>query len=110
MAKTWMLRARKNKDSNAGRGVIIGRVCETTGLNVGTVSMVLDCILAHISDELANGRKKLEFRGFGVFSNVVLPAHWANNVVKREKMRIPAMRVVRFKAGKGMRELLKGTK
>ena len=106
-AQTWMIKARLNKSSNAGRGIVIHKVCETTGLSVDLVSMVLDCVLATISAELASGRKRMEFRGFGVFSNVILPAHWGNDVVRRKKMLIPKMRVVKFRAGKHLRQLVK---
>ena len=82
-------------------------MCETTGLSVDLVAAVLDCILATIANELATGRRAMQFRGFGTFENVMMRGHGAMNINKREKMWIPPMRRVKFTPGRMLRQMLR---
>jgi integration host factor subunit beta len=69
------------------------------------VKDVIQCFLDKITDELAKGNR-LEFREFGVFEVKERAARRAQNPRTLEKVDVPAKKVVKFKVGRKMRELV----
>ena len=69
------------------------------------VKDVIQCFLDKITDELAKGNR-LEFREFGVFEVKERAARRAQNPRTLEKVEVPAKKVVKFKVGRKMRELV----
>ncbi len=69
------------------------------------VKDVIQHFLDSITTELAAGNR-LEFREFGVFEVKRRAARRAQNPQTLEKVDVPAKRVVKFKVGRRMRELV----
>ena len=83
---------------------LVLRISTETGLGQRQVADVIQRTLDQITDSLANGIK-VELRDFGVFNLKIRKARVWNNpshqVARRE---IPSCPVVKFKAGKEMRD------
>lgn len=69
------------------------------------VKEVIQTFLDKITEELAKGNR-LEFREFGVFEVKNRAARRAQNPRTLEKVQVPAKRVVKFKVGRRMREMV----
>lgn len=65
--------------------------------------VVADSILDAITTALSKGQR-IELRGFGSFSVGLRKPRKARNPATGESVQVPAKQVVRFKAGKEMRE------
>ena len=62
---------------------------------------IVRTILQAMTDALARGRR-IEIRDFGVFHLCDRNARLAHNPKTREKLFVPAKRVLRFRPGKGL--------
>ena len=83
---------------------LVVRISEETGLVQQQVLEVIQKNLDYISEALAKGND-VELRNFGVFEVKVRKARVGRNPNKPETdVPIPARSVVKFKAGKEMRE------
>ena len=83
---------------------LVVRISEETGLVQQQVLEVVQKTLDYISEALAKGGD-VELRNFGVFEVKVRKARVGRNPNKPETdVPIPARSVVKFKAGKEMRE------
>ncbi len=83
---------------------IVTKISEETGIIKEDVYAVVQKTLDEIIDALANG-KNIEIRGFGVFEVAVRKARIGRNPNKpTETFQIPERKVVKFKAGKKMKE------
>lgn len=82
---------------------LVNRIAEETGQTKVVVREILQRFLDSVIDELVDGNR-LEFRDFGVFEVRERPARVAQNPRTLEKVPVPAKHVVRFKAGRIMRE------
>lgn len=82
---------------------LVNRIADETGQTKVVVRDVLQRFLDSVVDELVDGNR-LEFRDFGVFEVRERPARVAQNPRTLEKVPVPAKHVVRFKAGRVMRE------
>lgn len=69
------------------------------------VKDVVQSFLDKITEELAKGNR-LEFREFGVFEVKERAARQAQNPRTLEKVQVPPKRVVKFKVGRKMREMV----
>ncbi len=89
---------------------LVVKISEETGLVQQNVLDVIQRTLDHISAALAKG-ETVELRNFGVFEVKVRKARIGRNPNAPERdVRIPPRAVVKFKAGKEMRdEVLKLT-
>lgn len=67
----------------------------------------IDATLAVISETLAKG-EDVVLVGFGTFSVREQKARTARNPKTGEKIQVPAKKVVTFKAGKGLKEVVQG--
>ena len=82
------------------------RISHETGIVQDDVSAIIQKFLDHIIDSLVEG-KHVEFRDFGVLEVKLRKARVGRNPNKPERtVRIPARKVVKFKPGKKMRELV----
>jgi len=73
------------------------------------VKEVIQSFLDKITEELARGNR-LEFREFGVFEVKDRAPRRAQNPRTLEKVQVPAKRVVKFKVGRKMREMVENSK
>ena len=84
------------------------RIADDTGIIQHDVSTVLQRSLDYIIETLANG-ENVEFRNFGVFEVQERKARVGRNPNKPEvTVQISSRRVVKFKAGKIMKERIAG--
>lgn len=83
---------------------LVVRISEETELVQQTVLTVIQKTFDYISEALAQG-KKVELRNFGVFEVKLRKARVGRNPnAPTNDVRIPPRSVVKFKAGKEMRE------
>jgi DNA-binding protein HU-beta/integration host factor subunit alpha len=83
---------------------LVIKISEETGIVQQQVLQVVQSTLDHISDAVAKGAT-VELRNFGVFEVKVRKARIGRNPNEPEKdVPIPRRAVVKFKAGKEMRE------
>jgi nucleoid DNA-binding protein len=85
---------------------IVVRISEETGMQQQKVLEIVQKTLDYIAEALARG-KKVELRNFGVFEVKVRKARIGRNPnAPATDVPIPRRAVVKFKAGKEMRELV----
>lgn len=83
---------------------LVVRIARETGLTQQDILNVLQRSLDYITDSLVDG-ENVEFRDFGVFEVCTRRARVGRNPNKPEiPVPIPSHKVVRFKAGKQMKE------
>jgi DNA-binding protein HU-beta/integration host factor subunit alpha len=89
---------------------LVAQIAAETGLTQNDVFNVVQQTLDGIIDALGVGRH-VEFREFGVFEVTTRKARVGRNPNKPEDVVvIPVRRVVKFKPGKRMRDMLAGDK
>jgi integration host factor subunit beta len=84
---------------------LIERIAENTQAKRVLVKTTVQNFLDEVISELAKGNR-LEFRDFGVFETKTRAARTAQNPKTLGKVHVPAKRVVKFKAGRFMRQKL----
>jgi len=84
---------------------LVNRIAERTGQTKVVTKDVLQMFLDEIINELGKGNR-LEFREFGVFEIKERAARRAQNPRTLEKVNVPAKKVVKFKVGRLMKELV----
>ena len=77
---------------------LINAIAEKANLTKADANAALDATLAAISDAVANN-DKVALIGFGTFAVVEKGARTGINPATKEKIVIPAKKVVKFKAG-----------
>jgi len=83
---------------------LVVRITEEMGLTQQQVAGILQRTLDYITDSLVRG-ETVEFRDFGVFEVQTRKPRIGRNPNKPKKtVAIPARKVVKFKAGKVMKE------
>lgn len=82
---------------------LAAKIGKDIGLSQALVREVLDGLLGGIRDSLIRG-ERVELRNFGVFATRAMGERVIQNPKTREKIRIPAMTVVRFKPGKELKQ------
>lgn len=86
---------------------LVNRIADATKQTKVVVKDVVQRFLDEIIAELVDGNR-LEFREFGVFEIRQRAARVAQNPRTLEKVEVPAKRVVKFKAGRLMRQKIGG--
>ena len=81
---------------------LVDRITDLTANKRVVVKKVIQTFLDQIIDELGKGNR-LEFRDFGVFKTKTRAARMAQNPKTLERVRVPAKRFIRFKAGRLMK-------
>ena len=84
---------------------LVNRIAEKAGQTKVVTKDVIQMFLDEIIHELGKGNR-LEFREFGVFEIKDRAARKAQNPRTLEKVSVPAKRVVKFKVGRLMKELV----
>ncbi len=87
---------------------LVVRISKETGLIQEDVYTIIQKTLDYITDSLVAG-EHIEFRDFGVFEVATRKSRVGRNPNRPEDVvRIPERRVVKFKPGKKMRQLVLG--
>jgi integration host factor subunit beta len=84
---------------------LVNRIAERTGQTKVITKDIIQMFLDEIINELGKGNR-LEFREFGVFEIKERAARKAQNPRTLEKVSVPAKKVVKFKVGRLMKELV----
>jgi integration host factor subunit beta len=84
---------------------LVNRIAERTGQTKVVAKEILQLFLDEIVKELSAGNR-LEFRDFGVFEVKPRRARRAQNPRTLQKVEVPPKRVVKFKVGRVMRDLV----
>ena len=84
---------------------LVNRIAERAGQTKVVTKDVIQMFLDEIINELGKGNR-LEFREFGVFEIKERAARRAQNPRTLEKVSVPAKKVVKFKVGRLMKELV----
>src|SRR5262245_22009075 len=84
---------------------LVNRIAERTGQTKVVAKEILQMFLDEIVKELSSGNR-LEFRDFGVFEVKPRRARRAQNPRTLQKVEVPPKRVVKFKVGRVMRDLV----
>ena len=84
---------------------LVNRIAEKSGQTKVVTKDVIQMFLDEIIAELGRGNR-LEFREFGVFEIKERAPRKAQNPRTLEKVSVPAKKVVKFKVGRLMRELV----
>jgi len=84
---------------------LVNKIAEKTGQTKVVTKDIIQMFLDEIINELGKGNR-LEFREFGVFEIKARAARKAQNPRTLEKVSVPAKKVVKFKVGRLMKELV----
>ena len=85
---------------------IIAKVAKDTGLKRASAAAVVDSIIDGITNSLKKG-DHVSFVGFGTFKISNRKARIARNPQTGVAIKIPKRRVVRFSAGKALKDLVR---
>lgn len=92
------------RHSNLTKRDLILRICSETKLRQSSVQAVVQKMLDHIREAVAQG-VTVELRNFGIFQVHVQKARIGRNPkFPKENIKVPPRSVVKFKPGKQMRE------
>ena len=95
----------KNANALTKRNLVM-RIAQETGLNQLDVHDVIQRTLDYITEALQHG-KHVEFREFGVFHVIMRKSRIGRNPNKPANVvRIPARKVVKFKPGRKMKQVM----
>ena len=86
---------------------LVDRIAESTQTKQTLVKAIIQNFLDEIISELAKGNR-FEFRDFGVFELRDRAPRTAQNPKTLERIHVPGKRVVKFKAGRLMKQELNG--
>lgn len=89
------------------RKEVIAAVAEKTGISLEDSEKAVRAFTDIVTDELKNGGK-VQLLGFGTFEAAERPAHEGRNPFTGETMQVPASRSPKFKAGKALKDAVKG--
>lgn len=82
---------------------LINTMAEKAGLTKVDARKALDAFIEATKKELKSGKeKKVTLIGFGTFSVATRKARTGLNPQTKKAIKIPAKKVVKFKAGKGL--------
>jgi DNA-binding protein HU-beta len=87
----------------AGKSDIINEIAERAGISKKEAAAAFDAFVGHISDSCQRG-DRCAIPGLGSFAVSQRKAREGRNPRTNEKIKIPASKNVRFKAGKDLRE------
>ena len=89
------------------KGHLVDKMVESTGLNKKDVKAVVDGVFDHITEHLTRG-DKVQITGFGSFEVRERAARQGVNPSTGEKLDIAASKAPAFKAGRSLRDSVKG--
>ncbi len=85
---------------------LVAQISSEGGITKSQAEKSLDGFVSAVSDALS-GCDKITLVGFGTFSVVVRSQRESHNPRTGEKIKIPASKVVKFKAGRTLSEKVK---
>ncbi len=85
---------------------LIAAVSKKTGLSKAETSAGINAVIDLVSDALGRN-EKVTITGFGSFDVGLRQARQGVNPHTKAKIKIPELRIPRFKAGKALRNLVK---
>ena len=85
---------------------VVAKVASEAGITKSMAEKAVDGFVSAVSDALATG-DKITLVGFGTFSVGTRAQREGRNPLTGEKIKIPASKVVKFKAGKTLSEKVK---
>lgn len=88
---------------------LINALSEETAFSKKDVSRVLAAFERVVKNTLKKGQK-LSMTGFGTFFISYRPSRKGINPATKERINLPAINLPRFKAGKGLKELVRSVK
>ncbi len=88
---------------------LINALSEETTFSKKDVSRVLAAFERLVKNTLKKGQK-ISMTGFGTFFISNRPARKGINPATKERINLPAINLPRFKAGKGLKELVRSVK
>lgn len=86
---------------------LVAEMAAQTNLAKKDVESVLNSFIDVVTKELKDG-EKIQLVGFGTFDVTERAARVGRNPSTKEEIQIPASRAPRFKAGKALRDAVKG--
>lgn len=90
--------------NNLTKRELILRICSETKLRQSSVQTVVQKMLDHIREAVAQGNS-VELRNFGIFEVHVQKARIGRNPkFPKKNIKVPSRSIVKFKPGKQMRE------
>ena len=91
---------------NVNKDALVHAIVEKTGLTKKDVELVIETMTDTITDELRKG-SKVTLTGFGTLKVSNRAAREGINPQTKEKIKIAAMTVPKFTAGKSLKEAVK---
>lgn len=88
---------------------LIAAVATKANASKAATSAIIDAVIETISEALARG-ENVQFIGFGTFSVQTRKARTGRNPQTGKEMKIPAKKVVRFKAGSALSAAVNNSK
>ena len=88
------------------KGDLVEKIASEVGLTKRTSSEAVGAITSVITEALARG-EKVTLVGFGTFQVVERKARRGRNPQTGQTIEIPAKKVPKFKAGRGLREAVR---
>jgi len=88
------------------RNELIKQMAKDAGISNHAARVVVRSILDGVSGALSSEYGKVTMSGFGTFLTCRREAHMGRNPMTGEPIRIAARNVVKFKAGKRLREVV----
>jgi nucleoid DNA-binding protein len=85
---------------------LIGKIAKDNGLTKSSAAAAVETFLGEITRSLKKG-DAITFVGFGTFKTAQRKARVARNPQTGEAIKIPKRRVVRFTAGKALKQAVK---
>ncbi|RME80263.1 MAG: integration host factor subunit beta [Planctomycetota bacterium] len=87
---------------------LVEKVMEKNDMHQNVIKEIIQMFLDTIVEELSKGNR-LEFRDFGVFEVVQRAPRKAQNPKTLEPVIVPAKKVVKFKPGKKLKDLIQAS-
>jgi len=85
---------------------LINKVHDTLNTTKADAERVVDCVFGSIEAAMKDG-DQVNVSGFGIFEAKMRAAREARNPRTGETVAVPACRVPKFRAGKGLKEAVK---
>jgi len=85
---------------------IINKVHEKIGVTKADAERAVECMIDSVVDSLKRGQE-VSIAGLGIFSAKMREARTARNPRTGESIEVPAMRVPKFRAAKGLKDAVK---
>jgi DNA-binding protein HU-beta len=95
------------EENTMNKGELVNAVAERTGMGRSQAGEALDAALATITESLKKG-EEVKIVGFGTFVVADRAAGEARNPRTGEKVKVPASKAPKFRAGAGLKEAING--